>query len=302
MKVAFLFPGQGMQDAVMPEFIKREGREQACLARNLGGELWRTLAPGQPSLERTDVLQPALVAVCLSVTARLLASGLRPEVVAGHSLGEIAAVAAAGGLSTEDAIAVAAARGRLMAREAARRPGGMLALLEATADVAEAAVSLGAPHGVIALAAVNAPDQWVLSGEARALDVVATRFASRRLPVVGAWHCELMAGALPELLSELEARPFRPLSATFVANRAGEPLGEREDLSRSLAEQLVRPVQWVATLTALERMKVTDVVTVGPGRILRGLVRKSLGSRVRVHGTEDDTDLERTVERLRGNA
>jgi [acyl-carrier-protein] S-malonyltransferase len=187
-----------------------------------------------------------------------------------------------------------------MAREAACHPGGMLALLQATGDIADAAVAVGAGHGLVALAAVNAPDQWVLSGEIPALQAVAAQFPSHRLPVAGAWHSNLMVGALPELLHEFRALPVRPLAATFIANRTGRPTGESEDLPEVLAEQLVRPVQWAASLATLERLEVTDVVVVGPGRILRSLVRKTLGTRLHVHVT--DIDLERTIERLKGSS
>lgn len=299
MKLAFLFPGQGMQESTLPDLLRGDSPELACLRRTLGGELSKALSGG-PALERTDILQPALVAVCLAMAARLAASGIRPQVVAGHSLGEIAAVAAAGSLSPEDAIAVAAVRGRLMAREAGRRPGGMLALLQADRNVAEAALAEGAPHGVIQLAAVNAPDQWVLSGEVPALNAVAVKFPSRRLPVVGAWHSQLMAGALTELMSDLTARPFRPLTAVFVANCGGEAIANPDALPAVLAQQLVRPVQWVTALATLERLQVTDIVTVGPGRVLRGLVRKSPARDIRVHTTEDEADLQRTAERLKG--
>jgi [acyl-carrier-protein] S-malonyltransferase len=220
--------------------------------------------------------------------------------VAGHSVGELAALAAAGALSTEEAIGVAAVRGRLMAREAACHPGGMLALLKATGDIADAGIAVGARHGVVALAAVNAPDQWVLSGEIPALQAVASQFSGHRLPVAGAWHSNLMVGALPELLHEFRALPVRPLAAAFIANRTGRPTDESEDLAEILAGQLVRPVQWAASLATLERLEVTDVVLVGPGRILRSLVRKNLGTRVHVHLT--DGDLERTIERLKGSS
>lgn len=282
-----------MADALGPGSAERRALEQA-----IGGEGMRALERGGPQLERTDVLQPVLVAVGLAVASRLAEAGIRPVVVAGHSVGELAALAAAGATSSEDAIGIAAARGRLMAREAARCPGGMLALLEATASVAEAAVALGAAHGVVGLAAVNAPDQYVLAGETACLEAVAAQFPSRRLPVAGAWHCTLMEGALGDLLGELRALHVGPLQAAFVVNRTGRLLEESDDVCSVLAGQLVRPVQWAASLSTLESLGVTDVITVGPGRVLRGLIRKNLGTRVRVHMT--DFDLEQTIQRLKG--
>jgi [acyl-carrier-protein] S-malonyltransferase len=287
-----------MQESSLREALQPGSVEWRCLEQAIGRELLLALERGGQHLERTDVLQPALVAACLTVASRLAQAGVRPAVVAGHSVGEIPALAVAGGVSFEDAIAVAAVRGRLMAREAALRPGGMLALLEPTSGALEAAIALGARHGVIGLAAINAPDQCVLAGEVRSLEAVAAEFPSRRLAVTGAWHCDLMAGASQELLGEFRALRVSPLQTTFVVNRTGQALRETDDVCDVLAGQLVRPVQWMASLDTLETMGVTDIITVGPGRILRGLVRKNLGSRVRVHTT--DFDLDRTIEQLKG--
>jgi [acyl-carrier-protein] S-malonyltransferase len=240
------------------------------------------------------------VAACVAVTARLLAAGVEPTAVAGHSVGEIAALAAAGAVSAKSAIELAAVRGRLMAREAGLHSGGMLALQEATDQTVDAALAVGAEHGDIGLAAVNAPDQWVLSGEFRSLDAVAARFPSRRLQVAGAWHSTLMAGALAEFEHAFRMLSLHPLRSTMVVNRTGRPTEPFDDMVAVVAGQLVRPVQWVASLATLERLQITDVVTVGPGRILRGLVRKNLGTRVRVHTTEDATDIAHTIDRLKG--
>lgn len=298
MRLAFLYPGQGMQEPAMADMLGLMTMERTWLERAVGGDVSRVIERGGAQLERTDVLQPALVAMCLAVTSRLLDAGVRPDVVAGHSVGEIPALAAAGAISSEKAIGIAAVRGRLMAREAASNPGGMLALVQAGRDTAEAAIALGARHGVISLAVVNAPDQWVLSGEDSALSCVAARFGSMRLRVSGAWHSSLMAGALPELLAELRALPLRPPGATFVANRTGQPASDSNDLAEILAEQLIRPVQWAETLATMERLGVTDIVTVGPGRTLKSLIRKTLGTRVRIHAT--DGELEQTIGRLKG--
>jgi len=294
VKLAFLFPGQGMQEPGMTAMLGAGSPMRLYLERTLGMDLSRPLERGGAQLERTDVLQPTLVAASLAVMARLTDSGIRPDVVAGHSVGEIAALAAAGGITVEEAIELAAVRGRLMAREAASHPGGMVALLQATAAMAEAAIAVGARDGVVGLAAVNAPDQRVIAGEAPALQAIASAFGGHRLPVTGAWHSRLMAGALPELVDAFNVLPIRPLHATLVVNRSGRPLGESEDLVELIAGQLVRPVQWLETLRTMVRLEITDILTIGPGRIMRGLIRKSLGSSVRVHTTE--ADLGRTID------
>jgi len=297
MKLAFVFPGQGMQEPGMSAMLMRGTPERTYLERAVGSDVSRALERGGPQLERTDVLQPTLVAASLAVASQLSHAGVHPHIVAGHSVGEIAALAVAGGISSEEAVDVAATRGRLMAREAGAHPGGMLALLQATEESAHAALALGSRLGTVDLAAVNAPDQWVLSGETRPLEAIAAQFSSYRLPVAGAWHSKLMAGALPELLRGFQGLAIRPLRASLLLNRDGRPAVDVSTLPEILAGQLVRPVYWARTLATLHDLEVTDIVTVGPGRVLRGLIRKSLGDRVRIHMTEGD--LGRTIDGLK---
>jgi [acyl-carrier-protein] S-malonyltransferase len=111
-----------------------------------------------------------------------------------------------------------------------------------------------------------------------------------------------MAGALPEFEGALRGLALRPTRTTLIANRTGQPVPSSDDLIEYLAGQLVRPVQWIASLATLEHLGVTDVVTVGPGRVLRGLIRKNLGTRLRVHTTEDAADLANTIDRLKGSS
>ncbi len=216
--------------------------------------------------------------------------------VAGHSVGELAAWAAACGILPQVAIEAAARRGALMAREAALHPGGMLAL-DGDAEVVRAALEYGRRAGALGLACVNAPDRHVLSGDAHALAAVAAAFPSQRLRVAGAWHSPAMAGALDELRALLDGVAPAPLRARFVCNRTGRLVNRAAEIPRLIAEQLVHPVEWAATMRALDALGVTDYVTVGAGRILRGLVRRNL-PRARVHTTEDAADLARTVEAL----
>jgi len=287
-----------MQEPGLAQILEPGAPERAALERVVAGDVSRILERGGPGLERTDVLQPTLVAASLAVARALTEAGVRPDFVAGHSVGEFAALAVAGGISPTEAIELAAARGRLMALAASKHPGGMVALLQASEESAHAALALGRRHGVVDLAAINAPDQWVVSGENVALDAIAARFPSHRLAVAGAWHSRLMAEALPELTLALRTLSMQPLKTRLVANRDGLPVTEAADLAETLAGQLVRPVLWAESLRTLGRLEVTDIVTVGPGRVLRGLIRKSLGNSARIHMT--DIDLGKTIQVLKG--
>lgn len=276
--VALLFPGQGakrVHEALRFAVRWEAGRalcERACRAADVGLE--RVIA--RPSLlDRTDVLQPVLTAISLAIAGRLDESGCSPEVVLGHSAGEIAAWASAGGLSAEQAISLAARRGALMAREAALHPGGMVALATSDAAVIEEALSAGRKAGALCIAAHNAPDETVLSGDEPAVRAVLA-FApglATRLPTSGAWHSPAMEGAVAEWEQALSEVPSRPLRCDLVANRTGEIAG---DVREALAAQLTSPVAWTRALATI-RGRSRVVVTVGPGAVVRALWHRCFG-------------------------
>lgn len=281
MSVAVLFPGQGTELGELAgalDDVAGHGRALlAAASEALQLDVPRLLKRGGSQLGRTEVLQPVLTAASLAVVATLRERGVGFDWVLGHSLGEIGALAAAGYLSDGAAVAVAATRGRAMAREAARLDGGMLAVTGVDASRVQALLTLGQPHGEVALAAHNAPDEWVLSGSRAALQAIAARADGRWLAVEGPWHSHAMAGAMPELRAALEQRGGGALRARFVCNRTGTEALPGEDLVALLTEQLVRPIEWVRAVDTLANGGVDQYVIVGPGRVLRGLLRKCLG-------------------------
>lgn len=300
--VAFLFPGQGAEEPRMGLALA-EGRVDARELLALAGDetglpVEPLLARGGPALERTDVLQPILVAVALGSLRALRAAGVVPDLVAGHSLGELAAWCATGEIAEIDAVRLAAVRGRLMAAEAARAGGGMLALLDCEEAEAEAAVALGRTRGRMSLAARNAPREWALSGDDPALAAVLSRFPARRLSVSGAWHSEAMRGAVEPFRAAARALPRRPPACRLVSGTTGEAVEAPARIPELLAEQLVAPVLFTAALASLGRLGATDLVVVGPSRVLRGLVRKNLGPSVRVHAAETPEQVARAAEAL----
>jgi [acyl-carrier-protein] S-malonyltransferase len=271
-RVAFLFPGQGMEGVL--------------------------LGADRRPVSRTAELQPLLTARCLETLARLRDAGVRPRVVAGHSLGELAAWCATGAISREAAIEAAAVRGALMQREADRHPGSMLALDDAGEVEVRTALEAGQRHGTVVLACTNGPRAHVLSGDRAALALIGRHHPSRLLPVAGAWHSPAMRGAYDELLALLRAIPQCAPSVPLVCNRTGRLVDDLRELPSLIAELLVHPVAWRATLDTLHQLGVSHYVTVGPGKILRGLVRGTLGAAARVLTTEDDQDLARTLAEL----
>ncbi len=321
MNLALLFPGQGAETPGMGIALARQStgaRELLELAGNLTGvDLFRLLERGGRDLARTEVLQPALTAVSLGAYLELKTAGVSPALVAGHSLGEIPALVAAGYFGPREAVALAAKRGKLMAKEAARHPGGMVALrCRARSDVERL---LASARGSLDLAAHNAPDEWVVAGNLEDLAVAIRTHGGRKLRVAGPWHGRAMRGALeafreavraacrswPERMGrpgpspaggETPKQAFLAAAPLWVCNRTGKIAGDPAAVPDLLAEQLIHPVQWVRTMTTLRDAGVADVITVGPGRTLRALVHRNAATRIRVLTTEDLEDLALTLE------
>jgi malonyl CoA-acyl carrier protein transacylase len=220
--------------------------------------------------ESTRFAQPAIL--CASL-ARWSALGTQAEVVLGHSLGELAALCAAGSLDELDALGLVATRGRLMA--AASAPGdGMLAVLGGDpGDVA----ALAAHHG-LTVANDNAPGQLVVSGVLRDLEALSAEARSRgmktiRLAVAGAFHSPAMESARPEWEAALAAAEFAEPAIPVVSCMTAEPIA---DPRRSLADSLTHPVRFRAALLRLAAGGATEFVDVGPGRVLAGMARRTL--------------------------
>ena len=303
MTCAWLFPGQGGQRPGMGlELAARSPRAAALLAHaaRAAGDVDVTgiLARGEPPLDRTWFLQPVLTAISLGVADELRAAGLRPDVVAGHSMGEVAAWSAAGCISAEDAIATAGVRGRLMGRAAQAHPGGLLAIVAADESRVEQALACGRTCGSLVIAARNSVDQWVLSGAEAALRAVAATMPATRLPVEGPWHNPVMAEAAEEWLAALLALPRTPGQTRFIANRDGRLVADQDRIPTLVAEQLTHPVAWWQVMNTLQELAVTHVVVVGPGKGLRGLVRQHFGEHVQLLTTENDRDLQSTITTL----
>lgn len=287
MTLAFVFPGQGARHVLEAvEWAVRSPQGRALVDRacsSAGCTLEDVRRHAGRLLESTRVLQPVLTAVCLTTLAQLQAHGVRPDAAVGHSLGELAALSCAGRLRAEEAIELAAVRGAAMESAAAERPGGLVAL----SSLAIAREAMAAIEG-LELALINAPDEVVMAGSNDALAEVLSRFSGRRVPVSGPWHSSAMQTAV---------EPFRralPRESPALVALPGGPGSVNE-----LPGRLVSTVDFVTTL---QTVHADAWLIVGPGHVLRGLLRRTLGASARILTTETEADLHRTLEQLRSAA
>jgi malonyl CoA-acyl carrier protein transacylase len=274
MATAILFPGQGSQTPGMRDDVERVRPDLLGLAGEVVGE-----DPFARVEEGTAYAQPAIF--CASLAGWHALDPAEREAagyLAGHSLGELGALVAAGCLSELDGLRLVALRGRLMQESGEREGGGgMVALLGA--EAAERAAELAADHG-LAVANDNSPQQIVLSGASDELPRAAATakelgLRAMILPVSGAFHSPMMAPAAPEFAAALDGVAVSPPAAglTVISAVTAEPF---DDVRARLVQALTSPVRWRETLLALHARGVDRFVEVGPGRVLTGLAKRTL--------------------------
>ncbi len=245
-----------------------------------GADLKKVCLRGpERELAKAEHLQPLLVAVSLGYCGKLVQRGIEPDVVLGHSLGEITALAAARVLTAEAAVKVAAQRGRLMGAAAAKMAGGMMAVLTPRRQPVLDALSQLLQAGRVFLANDNAPDQLLFSGSLTGLEEAARLISGgklatcRKLPVSGPWHCPLMLEAQREFAAWLQTLPLQSPRVPVLMNVSASPESDPEEIRRQVARNLTEPVQWRACLERLREMQPQVLLEIGPGRVLSGLAR-----------------------------
>lgn len=284
--IAGVFPGQGSQSIGMAsgwgEFESQARGVFDEASTVLGYDLWQLVADGDAEeLNRTEVTQPAMLAADIAAWRIYKAQGgADPVALAGHSLGEYAALVAAGSIDFADAVGLVAERGRLMQSAVPSGVGAMAAVLGLDDDVVQDVCAKAAGDQVCEAVNFNSPGQVVIAGNAEAVaraEALATDAGARRfvlLPVSVPSHSSLMQDAARQLGERLAAIDVRAPSIPVIHNVDAEAHDDPDAIRQALAAQLHRPVQWVACVQALQARGMTQQIEFGPGKVLTGLVRR----------------------------
>lgn len=305
-KIAFIYPGQGAQKTGMgADFyenspIARDIFDRACEVLDL--DVKALCFEENDLLDLTEYTQAAMVTTCLAMTRAAEEAGLRPDVTAGLSLGEYAAIAAAGGMDDMDAIRLVRKRGILMQNTVPAGVGAMCAVMAMEAEKIEEVI---APIPEVEVANYNCPGQIVITGKKEAVETGAAKLkeaGARRimmLNVSGPFHSPLLLPAGEELAAELEQIQLHPLNIPYVTNVTAKKVEDIAETKELLARQVSSPVRWMQSMEEMMAEGVECFVEIGPGSTLAGFMKK-INRKAKVYNISAWEDLEKTVSALKG--
>jgi [acyl-carrier-protein] S-malonyltransferase len=296
-RVAFIFPGQGSQYVGMGrEFyeqfkVAKEVFEEAddCLRLAISETCFR--GPAE-ALKRTENTQPAILTASIAALRVLQTEkGVNAQLVAGHSLGEYSALVASGGLTFSEAVQIVRLRGRFMQEAVPVGEGAMAALLGMTREEVEKLCEEASSGEVLTPANFNCPGQIVIAGHARAVQRAVDRVKQdgKRavpLPVSAPFHSPLMKAAGDRLEKALEGVPIGELKVPVVTNVEAEVNASKEKVKALLVAQVSHPVRWEESMRKMIEEGIEEVLEIGPGKVLSGLMKRIDGG-VRIGNIED---------------
>ena len=295
MKKAYVFPGQGSQFPGMAKKIyETDPRAKELLDRAneiLGFPITDIMFDGTAEdLKATKVTQPAVF--LHSVVLAKCLEGFAPDMVAGHSLGEFSALAAAGAMEFEDALKLVSVRAQAMQKCCESVPGTMAAIIGLPTETVEA-LCKECTSGVVIAANYNSEGQIVISGEKAAVEEACEKMkaagAKRALPlpVSGAFHSPLMEPARVELAAAIEATPFKTPVCPVYQNVTARPTTDPAEIKENLLKQLTSPVRWTQTVQNMVADGAGYFMEIGPGTVLQGLVRRIGGAEPVIEGLSE---------------
>ncbi len=279
---AYVFPGQGAQFSGMGKDLYEKSPKAKELFEKaneiLGFDISKIMFEGtDEELKQTKVTQPAIF-LHSTILAACLGEDFKPDMVAGHSLGEFSALVANKTLRFEDGLKLVYQRALAMQRACEQEPSTMAAILGLEDAVVEAVCA--SINGVVVAANYNCPGQLVISGTIPAVEEAClklTEAGAKRallLPVGGAFHSPLMEPAREELAAAIEATQFNSPICPIYQNVTAASVTDPEEIKRNLVVQLTAPVRWTQTMHTMLSDGATEVIEVGPGKVLQGLFKK----------------------------
>ena len=280
-KTAFLFPGQGVQKCGMGEDFYRSSPQAARLfdeaGKAIGLDMKALCFEKNDLLDQTEYTQAALVTTYLAISRELEQRGIKPDITAGLSLGEYAAIAVAGAMSDLEAIRLVRKRGMLMQHTVPAGEGAMCAILALDEKKIEEVLE-DIPD--VTIANYNCPGQIVITGKTEAVKTAAEKLkeaGARRtlmLNVSGPFHSPMLKAAEKDLRQELEQIQFKKLQIPYVTNVNAQKITEESEIADLLVRQMYSPVRWMQSMQTLIEDQVDTFIEIGPGKTLEGFLKK----------------------------
>ena len=307
-KLAFVFAGQGAQAVGMgkelaenfPIADKTFDEAREALGFDIKDMIWNG---DSETLMITENTQPTIVTMSVAALRVLQEKGIKPDVVAGLSLGEYTAHIASGSMEFADGVRLVKKRGKYMQEEVPVGKGAMAAIIALSAEDVIACCEEASKVGICSPANFNCPGQIVVSGEVEAVDkcceLAKEKGAKRalKLPVSAPFHCAMLIGAGEKLAKELENVEVKDMQIPVITNVTADYVSSKEDIKPLLIKQVSSSVKWEETIRRMIADGVDTFVEVGPGKALSGFIKK-VSRDVKVFNVEDMASLEKTLEGL----